>query len=143
MARAVAPAETDAQTANVAERTAERASAVREVAAAKQRQFVGELEAEHARALQAAEQTAEATRIDLSDAYDEVKPRPGRGATAGTTRTPRRAANLWPDFWSGPRPATTMRSGLVRAEAKTGQRPGCRKAAAVTEARDAAENTAS
>ena len=37
MARAVAPAEADAQTANIAERTAKRASAVREVTIAKQR----------------------------------------------------------------------------------------------------------
>ena len=37
MARAVTPAEADAQTANIAERTAKRASAVREVTIAKQR----------------------------------------------------------------------------------------------------------
>ena len=40
-------------------------------AVAKQQQFVGELEAEHARALQAAEQTAEARRRDLCDAFAE------------------------------------------------------------------------
>ena len=67
--RAVALAEADARTAKADERAVEGASAAWEAAVAKQRQFVGEHEAEHARALQAAEQTAKARRRDLRDAY--------------------------------------------------------------------------
>ena len=70
-AKAVALAEADAKTAKAVERTADEASAAWETAVVKQRQFVGEPEAERARALQAPERTAKARRRDWYDAYAE------------------------------------------------------------------------
>ena len=67
-AKAVVLAEADAKTAKAAERAAEEAPAARKAAAAKQRQFVGELEAEHARALQ-----AKTRRRDLCGACTEER----------------------------------------------------------------------
>ena len=102
-ARAVALAEADARTAKADERAVEGASAAWEAAVAKQRQFVGEHEAEHARALQAAEQTAKVRQRDVHDVYAEERaglgldsrprPRPTRrhgGSFGRRRRSPRR-----------------------------------------------------
>ena len=70
-AKAVALAEADAKTAKAAERADGGSSAAGEAAVAQQRRIVGELEAEHARALQASEQTAKARWRDLCDACAE------------------------------------------------------------------------
>ena len=121
-AKAVALAETNAKTAKAAERAAEEAPSAWEVAAAKQRQFVGELEAEHARALQAAEQTAKARRRDLCDAYavesGELEARPQAVAEANAA------------------------AGQAVAEANAAQQRELKKVAAVTAARETAKNVA-
>ena len=64
-AKAVALTKADAKTTTAAERVHGGASATGEAAVAQQRQFVGELEAEHSRALQASKQTAKARWRDL------------------------------------------------------------------------------
>ena len=72
-AKAVALAEADAKTAKAAERADGGSSATGEAAVAQQRRIVGELEAEHARALQVAEPTAKARWRNLCDACAEER----------------------------------------------------------------------
>ena len=72
-AEVVALAEADAKTAEAVERATEEASAAGEAVVAQQRRIVGELEAEHARALQVAEPTAKARWRNLCDACAEER----------------------------------------------------------------------